>query len=345
MQDRRKLCNDATVSIFGNNGLQTASCLKGQMEPLHIAVKGATGFVGKTLVTHMLGWGWSVRCLSRRDAKTFPSHDRLSWFQGDLAQAESIRPDFLDGADVLIHCAAEIRDESKMENLHVEGTRTLLELAKTRVRRIVQLSSIGCYGHCFSGDITEDRECSPVGIYEITKTQAETLVQNSGIPWVILRPSKIYGPEMRSTNLLSFIHTVNKGMFFFIGPPGAIDCTVHVENVVEALRLCATKPEAVGHSYNLSDVMTIEEMVSHICKGLGRSVPTLRLPESFVRTVAFFLQWLPGFTLKNSRINGLTRRARYVSKLIVDELGYVPIISPEEGMIQMVETYRSRRAR
>ena len=64
--------------------------------------------------------------------------------RGDLTQA--VPAEFLAGATVLFHCAGEVRREQAMHALHVDGSRKLAEAAAGRVRRWVQLSSVGAYG-------------------------------------------------------------------------------------------------------------------------------------------------------------------------------------------------------
>jgi hypothetical protein len=42
---------------------------------------------------------------------------------------------------------------------------------------------------------------------------------------------------------------VDRGRFFFVGPPGASANYVAVDNVGDALVRCATRPEAAGRVY------------------------------------------------------------------------------------------------
>jgi len=70
-----------------------------------VAITGGTGFIGQKLVSRHLAQGHEVRVLSRRKAVE-PGAKLCS---GDLSDTDALRA-FVDAADILYHCAGEIRD-------------------------------------------------------------------------------------------------------------------------------------------------------------------------------------------------------------------------------------------
>ena len=128
-----------------------------------------------------------------------------------------------------------------------------------------------------------------------------------------------------------------------IGPPGAVANYVHVDNVVHALQLCAVHPSAPGEMFNLSDQRTVEEFVGAIAAALNRRPPRLRLPESPLRMLAAIAGVVASFPLTSSRIDALTTRAHYSSAKIAAALGYRPVVSMEEGLRSLVESWRAER--
>ena len=177
-----------------------------------IAITGGNGFVGKHLVDRHIQQGDQVRLLSRKD----PVKDlSVKYFLGDLSSPDDELFDFIDGVDVLYHCAGEIINESLMQELHVNGTQRLVNAAHGKIGRWVQLSSVGVYGVCREGKVNEDSKEQPFGVYEQTKTESDKIVKNSNIPYVILRPSNIFGNDMPNQSLRSLFHIVNRGLFFF----------------------------------------------------------------------------------------------------------------------------------
>src|SRR5258708_31932345 len=135
-----------------------------------MAVRGATGFVGRVVVRQHIQRGDSIRVLVRdpyATARRFPS---VHVFTGDLASAETISEDFVANADVLYHCAAEGQDEARMEAINIGGTRALARLAAGRIGRWVQGSSVSVYGAVRAGTITEDNPIDPDSLYGSAKS-------------------------------------------------------------------------------------------------------------------------------------------------------------------------------
>ena len=96
----------------------------------------------------------------------------------------------------------------------MDGTQRLVDLAKGKIGRWVQLSSMGAYGVCRNGVLTEDSLEQPSGTYEQTKTEADEIIKRSGIPFVILRPSNVFGSSMSNNSLFDLMEMLRKGFFF-----------------------------------------------------------------------------------------------------------------------------------
>ncbi len=311
-----------------------------------VAVTGGTGFIGRRLVLRHLAQGDQVRILSRRPPEKSGLPDSVIWCHGDLSGDADLRG-FVDQADVLYHCAGEIRNEQKMEALHIAGTRRLIEAASHHIGRWVQLSSVGVYGQPRTGRITEHSPVQPQGAYETTKQQSDELVREAGsqgaFEWSILRPSIVFGEDMPNQSLFQLTKVIDDGRFFFIGPPGASANYIYVDNVVRALMLCGAHRAANGRIYNLSDHATLEQLVGMIAQALGKNAPALRLPEPLARLVAWFGAMLPGrFPLTTSRIDAMTTRVEYPIEAIQAELGYAHEVTLGQGISRLVSAWRSR---
>lgn len=304
-----------------------------------IAITGATGFIGRKLAMYHFGKGDKVRILSRCPPDGAGLSDSFEWFLGDLSESDNLR-DFVDGVDVLYHCAGEIIDESRMEAVHVVGTHRLIEAAKGRIGRWVQLSSTGAYGRRREGVVTEQTELNPHGMYEVTKVASDALVQaassSGAFEQAILRPSIVYGAGMPNQSIYGLTEMIRRGWFFFIGKPGASANYIHVDNVIEALVLCGNMPQATGQIYNLSDHCTLERFVAIICQVIKCTVPRNRLPKLPVKVLAKLLSFVPRMPLTQARIDALTTRVIYSSEKIERELGYKHRISIETGLRELI---------
>jgi UDP-glucose 4-epimerase len=115
---------------------------------------------------------------------------------GDITKAESIERS-LDQVDIVVHMAAilpplAIQLPELAERVNVGGTKTLIEAIKQRKDRtpVIYTSSVAVFGPTpdASEALSPDRnEPHPVDSYGETKLQAENVIKESGLDFVILR--------------------------------------------------------------------------------------------------------------------------------------------------------------
>ena len=291
---------------------------------MKIAMTGATGFVGAHAAARLVALGHDVRALTR-GGKALPVG--VAPVAGDLTSAT---PDalaaFADGADVLVHVAGELRDPERMQALHVDATSRLAAAASGRIGRWVQVSSTGVYGPVRSGVVREDAPLAPAGLYEATKSASDALVLRAAaegaFETVVVRPSIVFGSDMPNESLRQMAAVVRRGLFAFVGPPGASANYVHVDDVAHALGACAERAEAAGAVYNLSGWTTMERFAVALAAGVGVPAPTRRLPEALARLAGRIGDVVPGFPLTTARVDALTTRCRYSTARIEADLGY-----------------------
>ena len=309
---------------------------------MNVAITGGTGFIGRKLVQRHLERGDHVRVLSRRPIMVSGLPDSVEWFEGDLIAFDHILP-FVDGVDVLYHCAGQLTDENSMRSLHVGGTKALVEAASGRIGHWVQLSSVGVYGPVSAGLIYEHSPLNPVGEYETTKSESDGIVigaaREGAFTFSVLRPSIVYGGDMANQSLFDLIAMIERGLFFFVGHKGASANYIHVDNVVEGLIRCGTMKGAKDKIFNLSDHCSLETFVKIISSQLGCKYPKVRLPEVVLRVMAGIMGKLPGFPLTLSRVDALTKRSIYSIKYIQKELAYKHVISMDDGVKRLVSNY------
>ncbi|MFV1977061.1 MAG: NAD-dependent epimerase/dehydratase family protein [Candidatus Scalindua sp.] len=309
---------------------------------MKIGITGATGFIGSHLSTEYLKTGAEVRLLSRNP----PKNNGGNWFQGDLTDNTTDLNQFLDGMDILYHCAGELNNESKMYKLHVEGTRNLASAAAGKIKRWVQLSSVGVYGPRRTGLVNEMSRENPVGVYETTKEESDRVLvdiaKKQGMDYAILRPSNIFAEDMNNRSIYQMIEMIRKRLFFYIGKPGVIVNYVHVSAVISALMLCGEHKNAINKTFIVSDFTNLEDMVEKIADGLGVGKPVLRLPEKVIRGIIYILQVLPYVPLTMGRVDALTGRTRYESRRIIDELGYDQPTTLGDQFFKMAQTIKTK---
>jgi len=166
---------------------------------MRVLVTGAAGHFGPSLCRAFLRDGADVRVLlHRRKIKGMGTAVETMW--GDITQPDSIKR-AVEGVDAVVHLAAMVEPMTEQNpelasRINVGGTKTIVDLIKDRGVSIpfVYISSAAVFGP--TPDATEclhpDRNlCNPASVYARTKLQAENLIRESGIDYVILRLTSV----------------------------------------------------------------------------------------------------------------------------------------------------------
>jgi nucleoside-diphosphate-sugar epimerase len=314
-----------------------------------VCVTGARGFIGRHLVDRLrtIG-GVRLRVLSRiADSHEFPD---CQVHRIDLTEPGSSLAAFLEGADVLVHCAGEIRDPAKMKAVHVHGTAALLEAAgaqraeRAKPLRWVQLSSVGVYGPLSEPGlprvITEEAELNPVGEYEQTKAAADRLVLEAGrrcvVATTIVRPSIVFGADMPNPSLRQLAEVVRRGLFFYIGHREAVATYIHVGDVIDVLEQAVFNERMQNEVYNVSNDCSFEEMIGGMATGAGVRPPQVRLPEKPLRMLLRLLPRSLTGPLTTERLNTLISRTTYPCHKLAAHTGYKPTRPVPETLAAVV---------
>lgn len=307
---------------------------------MQIAITGATGFIGRRLVQHYENEGAVVHILSRKALPNTNARTRV--YNLDLASCKSEDlVSFVDGCDILYHCAAELRDANKMVQVNEEGTKKLFHAAKGRVGRWVQLSSVGVYGRPRLGLVDESCVTDPQNIYEKSKLAADEWLTNessgASTALTIVRPSTVFAHDMTNQSLFQLAKRIQRGQFIYIGSRQAQMNYVHADNVLAALVLCGQQAKAIGQTYIVSDHMMIGEFVDVLADHLKCARPRLVVPEVMARALTALFGWIPGFPLTPSRIDAMTNKCIYSDAHIRKQLGFVSQLTLEKGLSQFAD--------
>src|SRR4029078_3772274 len=136
---------------------------------------------------------------------------------------------------------------------------------------------------------------------------------------------------------------IDRGLFFFIGEPGALTHYVHEDNVVAALIRCGRGNTSGASVYNLSDDCPLERFVAEIAGALGKPRPTLRVPERPARWLARALGPIPGLPLNEKRLSALVNRASFPIARARDDLGYTHCVPVEAGIRALAQVWQGSR--
>jgi len=251
-----------------------------------ILVTGGTGFVGGHVVHELRGRDLSVRCVVRDPHK---AAKLAAWgcelVQGDVTDSAALRR-AVDGVDAVVHLVAirQGRDRD-FERIMVGGTRDLLAAAKeVGVRRFVHMSALGTS--------EETKDLVP---YYGAKWETEQLVRGSGLPYVIFRPSFVFGgdggilPTFVKLARYTPVTPITGSGKQRIQPIWAGDLANYFGDAV-------TRDDVAEQLYELGgpDAVTWNEFWARLKRTLGQRRPSVHVPMAFMRANALVTERLPG---------------------------------------------------
>ena len=234
---------------------------------MRVFLTGASGFVGSHILRRLLCEGHTVRALVRRRG-SLHGQAELEEVEGDINSGNLST--FVAGCDAVINLVGIIyeRGMKTFESVHHHGTRNLVAAARQNgVTRFVQISAL----RARPTDATE---------YHTTKFAAEEEVRNSGIPFVVLRPSLIFGPP--------FLRPIPGTGKYRFRP-------IHVDDVTECFSQSLSNPAAAKQTIDLvgSEELNLDEIGNVIAESLGIQKKVLHIPMPFMKAAATFFSLLP----------------------------------------------------
>jgi len=243
-----------------------------------ILVTGGSGFVGRAIVERLLSRGHAVRVLARGTRPT--QGGAIETVQGSILRPETL-PAACQGVDAVLHLVgiiSEVGDQT-FERVHTEGTRNMLEAARsTGLRRFIHMSALGTRPNA-------------VARYHRSKWEAEQAVRASGLDWTIFRPSLIYGPGDGFVGLFARMAQWSP-VLPVIGTGQSRVQPVAVEDVAHCFAAAPRTPGSVARTLDLCGPRPypFDQVIRMILEATGRHRGVVHLPLPIARLQAGFLE-------------------------------------------------------
>lgn len=238
-----------------------------------ILVTGAGGFVGGHLVPYLASRGHAVVAVTRQSARRFDGHNVTTAI---LPESDAAWIEVLSGIDAVVHLAGLAHEPGSAER-HDEINRRLTAriagaAARSRVAHFIFVSSIAAQiGPAAARIVIENDEPHPGGAYGVAKLAAETEVANSGVPFTVLRPVVIDGPDAKgNAALLGRIARLPLPMPF--GQLTSKRSMLSIENFNSAISTVLFNPKAMGEIFIVADPdpKTVGEIIAAARTKAGR---------------------------------------------------------------------------
>jgi len=246
-------------------------------------VTGASGFIGSHVVAALTAAGAEVRGFDKVAGEA-----ECELVLGDICDHDALAR-AIDGCEAVFHLAAVYSyrraDAALMHAVNVEGTRVLLEAARSRgARRIVHTSSCATCGPVAGRPATEADAPSAWELrvpYKRSKLAAEALALRAaaaGLPVVVVNPTTPVGSGDRApTPTGRMVADVAHGKARGYLAHSALN-VVAVEDVARGHLLACERGHA-GERYLLGgENLTLREVFAAIARAAGRPEPRLPVP-------------------------------------------------------------------
>jgi NADH dehydrogenase len=264
---------------------------------MKVLVIGGTGFIGTEVSRELLDRGHTVTVLSRTP-DTAPLPEVVRTVSGDVTDYGSIEAVF-EGQDVVVNLVAlsplfsPTRGDELHDRVHFGGTRNVVRAAEEHgVHRLVQMSALGA---------------DPDGptAYIRSKGNAEAVVRDSALDWVIIRPSVVFGEGGEFVSFTKLLTTP-----YVTGLPGGGATQFQPIWVGDLVGMLADAVESDDHGgaiYELGgpEVLTLAEVTKRVYRAAGKPVAVLPIPDALARIGLTFTDFLPVVPLGTDQYRSL----------------------------------------
>lgn len=178
---------------------------------MRLLITGGAGFIGSNFIRHILKkYDYDIINLDKltyagnlENLRDVAKNPRCRFVKGDICDAKLVAKVAKD-CDAIVNFAAEshvdrsIGDPASFLKTDVYGAHVLLEEARSRNIRLLQISTDEVYGSIQKGSFTENSPLNPSSPYSASKAAADMLCSSYfktyGADVVITRSSNNFGP-------------------------------------------------------------------------------------------------------------------------------------------------------
>lgn len=325
---------------------------------MKILITGASGFIGSFIVEEALRQGFETWAVVRKSSsRSFLQDERIHFIELNLSSEEQLKEQLKEHQfDYVVHAAGVTKCLHKEDffRINTEGTKNLVRALialQMPLKRFVYISSLSIMGAIREEqpyqEIRESDKAQPNTAYGKSKIEAEEWLDTvKGLPYVILRPTGVYGPRERDYFMMA--KSIQAHTDFAVGFKQQDITFVYVTDVVQAVFLALEKGQT-GRRYFLSDgeVYQSSTFSDLIRKELGNPWwIRITAPIWLLRVITFCGEYIGHMTGKVTALNNdkyyimRQRNWRCDIEPARQELGYAPKVKLAEGVHRSIQWYK-----
>jgi len=310
-----------------------------------ILITGASGFIGSFLVEEALSRNWKVWAgIRKTSSKEYLQDERISFIDLNYSDKDKLKQqienhrEIFGKWDYVIHNAGVTKclNSEDFEKVNYRFTRNLIEALKetgAAPDKFVLMSSLSATP-------------PPDTLYGKSKLKAEEFLESqTDFPFVILRPTGVYGP--RDKDYFLMLKSIKNGLELTAGYEPQQLTFLYAKDLAKAACLAA-ESDFTGKIYKITDGNTYsDEAYTQIAKQAlnKKHVLKLRVPLLFLKTVSALAELFSKITKKPSTLNRdkykIMKRRDWTCDIspITNDLGFHAEYDLERGLKECVSWY------
>ncbi len=256
---------------------------------VRVFVTGASGFVGRFLCEKLIQKGYQVMGLVRNLPKQPMSG--VEYLVGDLENIDH-QKDLIQSADYVVHLAARVHhmndtpeNDCLYDKINHQCTNKLVDLCKqsSQLKRCVFLSTISVNGQYSNPVFTENSPISPDNPYAKSKWMAEEYIKKSNVPYTIIRPPLIYGPQAPG-NLERLAKLIKKGWPLPFANFNNRKSFVYIDNLVDFIIKSMGHDNSLNETFLIADpdVISTPQLMTMIAQSMNQKLRLHSFPWSWI---------------------------------------------------------------
>jgi UDP-glucose 4-epimerase len=282
----------------------------------------------------LVGAGYGVRAATRSPTQFPPGVERVS--VPDFAHPIDWHP-ILRGVGVVVHTAGLVHADSleiptdRFDRINRLATQELARAAaRAGVAHFVFISSVRAQIGASAPHVLREGDAPcPTDAYGRSKLDAEAAVRAAGVPFTIMRPVVIYGPDAKA-NMRLMVRLASSRLPLPFAAFGNRRSILGVDNLVSAVLFALDHPETIGEMFLIADPdpVALRDIFGMLRRARGRRPGLVPVPPALVRLA---------LTLVGRR----SLWERIGDELVVDtgkfaSLGWRPAVDTDRGLAAML---------
>lgn len=330
-----------------------------------ILITGAGGFIGSYLVEEALSQGFEVWAGIRQStSRQYLTDSRIRFIDLAFGNPEKLNRQLAEfkeqsgGWDYVIHNlgATKVRKSADFDLINTQFTCNFVDgliscdMVPDRFVYMSSLSVCGPFDEKGSTPVAADYVPQPNTAYARSKRNAELYLENlQNFPYVILRPTGVYGPRERDYFLM--LQTINSGFDVQVGFRPQYLTFIYVKDLVRAAFLSIDRP-VIGRTFSVSDgnLYLAKDFRQIAMSGLNKHrVLSLKLPLWFIFVVSTVSEYISKLMGKASTLNRdkykIMKQRNWNCDISTtqQELQFYPEYNLEKGLNEAIAWYKQHK--